>query len=248
MLLRFELGLKPQVRDVVGERVARKIKSELGLSLSRVGIVRVFTVEGVDEAQAGAVMDAGALHDPVLHEISLSPLAKAGSFAWVLEVGFRPGVTDNEAKTARETIALVLGMQKDAPGLAVYTSTQYLLSPAAGEELDEKTVLHIARDLLANELIQRFEYKSAKDWAAEPGFKPKAARVTGQAFDRVGGIQDHRGGDHVTHQGAATHLVHPGNQLVFGNIDRHLIALNQNRPRRASISTTSRQKRTFQPN
>ncbi len=186
MLLRFEVGLKPHVRDVVGERIARKIKSELGLDLAGVGIVRVYTVEGVTEAQARAVLDAAALHDPVLHEISLAPLARAESFHWALEVGFRPGVTDNEARTAKETIALVLGMDKQqAKGLAVYTSVQHLLTARPGQNLDEKTVLHIARDLLANELIQRFEYKSAADWAGEPGFAPKAARVTGQASDEV---------------------------------------------------------------
>jgi phosphoribosylformylglycinamidine synthase len=184
MLLRFELGLKPQVRDVVGERVARKIKSELGLELARVNIVRVYTVEGIDAAQAQAVLGAGALHDPVLHEAALAPVAKG--FDWVLEVGFRPGVTDNEAKTARETILLVLGLDAAAAKkVSVYTSVQYLLCAAPGQNLDEKTVLHIARDLLANELIQRFEYKSAADWAKEPGFAPKAARVTGQASDAV---------------------------------------------------------------
>jgi len=186
MLLRFELGLKSQVRDVVGERVARKIKNELGLELARVGIVRVYTVEGLDEGQAQAVIDAGALHDPVLHEISLSPLAKAEDFNWVLEVGFRPGVTDNEAKTARETILLVLGLSDQAAkAVSVYTSVQYLLQAAPGAPLDEKTVLHIARDLLANELIQRFELKSAAQWASAPGFTAKAARVTGQASDEV---------------------------------------------------------------
>jgi len=190
MLLRFEVGLKPHVRDVVGERVARKIKSELGLALDGVGIVRVYTVEGIDATQARAVLTAGALHDPVLHEISLSPLplALAGSFDWALEVGFRPGVTDNEARTARETIALVLGLPKSAKDLAVYTSVQYLLRAQPGPgmtSLDEKTVLHIARDLLANELIQRFELKSSAQWAARPGFEPRAARVTGQASDEV---------------------------------------------------------------
>jgi phosphoribosylformylglycinamidine synthase len=184
MLLRFELGLKPGVRDVVGERVARKIKSELGLTLSGVGIVRVYTVEGVDQAQAQAVIDAGALHDPVLHEISLAPMAKG--FDWVLEVGFRPGVTDNEAKTARETIVLVLGLDAEAARkVSVYTSVQYLLGAAPGQTLAEADVLRIARDLLANELIQRFELKSAAQWAAAPGFAPKAARVTGQASDEV---------------------------------------------------------------
>ena len=186
MLLRFEVGLKPHVRDVVGERVARKIKSELGLDLAGVGIVRVYTVEGIGSEQARTVLAAGALHDPVLHEISLTPLAKAEGFDWALEVGFRPGVTDNEARTARETIALVLGLDKAAArGLSVYTSVQHLLRAPAGQKLDEKTVLHIARDLLANELIQRFEIKSAADWAREPGFPPRAARVTGQASDEV---------------------------------------------------------------
>jgi phosphoribosylformylglycinamidine synthase len=186
MLLRFELGLKPQVRDVVGERVARKIKNELGLELARVGIVRVYTVEGLDAAQAQAVIDAGALHDPVLHDISLMPQAKAEALDWVLEVGFRPGVTDNEAKTARETILLVLGLSgQAAKAVSVYTSAQYLLQAAPGAPLDEKTVLHIARDLLANELIQRFELKSAAQWAGAPGFAAKAARVTGQASDEV---------------------------------------------------------------
>ncbi|MDO9632165.1 MAG: phosphoribosylformylglycinamidine synthase, partial [Humidesulfovibrio sp.] len=188
MLLRFEVGLKPHVRDVVGGRVARKIKSELGLDLEGVGIVRVYTVEGVNQAQARAVLDAGALHDPVLHAVSLTPLAlaQAGDFDWALEVGFRPGVTDNEARTARETIALVLGLSKaEAKPLAVYTSVQYLLRAKAGSVLDEKTVLHIARDLLANELIQRFEIKSAEAWLKNPGFEPRAARVTGQASDEV---------------------------------------------------------------
>ncbi len=187
MLLRFEVGLKPHVRDVVGSRVARKIKSELGLDLEGVGIVRVYTVEGIDQGQARAVLDAGALHDPVLHQVSLTPLALAlpGDFDWALEVGFRPGVTDNEARTARETIALVLGLPKAAPGLAVYTSVQYLLRARSGTGLDEKTVLRIARDLLANELIQRFEIKSAAAWIEKPGFEPRAARVTGQASDEV---------------------------------------------------------------
>ncbi len=188
MLLRFEVGLKAHVRDVVGERVARKIKSELGLELAGVGIVRVYTVEGISAAQAHAVLSAAALHDPVLHEVSVSPLAlaQAGSFDWALEVGFRPGVTDNEARTARETIALVLGLDKQAArNLAVYTSVQHLLTAKPGQELSEKTVLHIARDLLANELIQRFEIKSAEEWLASPGFAPRAARVTGQASDEV---------------------------------------------------------------
>jgi phosphoribosylformylglycinamidine synthase len=180
MLLRIEVGPKAQVKDVMGLRVARKIESELGLAVDGVGVIKVFTVDGLDTAQAASALDRAALHDPVLHDASLSPLPRP--FDWTLEVGFRPGVTDNEGRTAKETLALVLGLTGEAAKkLAVYTSHRYLLTGP----LDEAAVRHIADDLLCNGLIQRSEYASAAQWAASPGFSAKAARVTGQAEDTV---------------------------------------------------------------
>ncbi|MFH1914895.1 MAG: AIR synthase-related protein [Pseudomonadota bacterium] len=180
MLFRVVVGLKQGVRDVVGEKVARKIRSELGMEVDDVRIVSVFTLEGVTPAQVETALERAALHDPVLHEVSLSPLAR--DFDWILEVGFRPGVTDNEGRTARETLGVALGLsKKELEPVRVYTSRQYLIR--AG--FDEAGVRHIAADLLANELIQRFEYKSAAQWAASPGFEARAARVTGKASDDV---------------------------------------------------------------
>ena len=180
MLCRVVVGLKENVRDVLGERVARKIRSELGVSVDGVRIVNVYTLEGLSPEQVDLAVERAALHDPVLHEISLSPLAR--DFDWIIEVGFRPGVTDNEGRTARETLGVVLGLDKKGlEGIKVYTSRQYLITAP----LDEGAVRHIARDLLANELIQRYEYKSAATWALDPGFEAKAARVTGQACDDV---------------------------------------------------------------
>ena len=66
--------------------------------------------------------------------------------------------------------------------MAVYTSTQYLLG---GCDLDEQTAERIGSGYLANDLIQRFEFKSAAQWAQDPGFEAKAAKVTGQAVDTV---------------------------------------------------------------
>jgi|GEM_PF-2394309 len=108
MLRRFEVGLLPHVRDVVGERVARKIKSELSIAVDRVRLVRVYTVEGLAPGLLDRVAASQSLHDPVLHVIADQPLAR--DFDWVIEVGFRPGVTDNEGRTARETLALALGL------------------------------------------------------------------------------------------------------------------------------------------
>lgn len=114
--------------------------------------------------------------------VSLSPLPLAGEGAdWIIEVGFRPGVTDNEGRTARDTAALVLGLPR-RDGLAVYTASQYRIKGAISRD----EAVRIARDLLANELIQRFEIKSAKEWEAEPGFPARAAAVTGAASSEVG--------------------------------------------------------------
>jgi phosphoribosylformylglycinamidine synthase len=145
----------------------------------------VFTLEGLDESEAQGLIEAHALHDPVLHRASLSPLPLSEPAPdFVLEVSFRPGVTDNAGRTARETAVLVLGLSPErAARAAVYTALQYRLHGGA----DMDTARRIGRDLLANELIQRFEVKSAAQWRAEPGFAPRAARVTGRACDEVAG-------------------------------------------------------------
>ncbi|BCS88506.1 phosphoribosylformylglycinamidine synthase subunit PurS [Pseudodesulfovibrio sediminis] len=180
MLCRVLVGLKEHVRDVLGERVARKIKSELGMEVKDLRIVNVFTLEGVTQEQVDSVLERAALHDPVLHEVSLEPLAR--DFDWIVEVGFRPGVTDNEGRTAKETLGVVLGLDKAAlEDVKVYTAKQYLIVADMGEA----DVQHICKDLLANELIQRYEYKSADTWKTDPGFEAKAARVTGESSDEV---------------------------------------------------------------
>ena len=180
MLRRIELGLKDHVVDSAGRKVAGGVAHALGLRVDECRIVKVFTIQGVDDDGIARILETGALHDPVLHEASLEPVAKG--FDWIIEVGFRPGVTDNEGRTARESVALVLGLGKDeAEHIAVYTSTQYLFSGQLGED----DALRIGRDFLANELIQRFDLKSAAQWAEAPGFEARAAQVTGEAIDEV---------------------------------------------------------------
>ena len=69
--------------------------------------IEVYTIAG--ELSADELREAaeGPLSDPVIQEFTVNkPLAK--SFDWLIEVGFRPGVTDNVGKTAREAITLLL--------------------------------------------------------------------------------------------------------------------------------------------
>lgn len=177
MPIRVEVALRQAVTDTQGNKTAHKIHGELGLSVDRVRIVRIYTIEGLNDGQITQAITAGALHDPVLHTAHTTPVAS--DFDWIIEVGFRPGVTDNEGRTAKETLRTVFG-ERSLP-IAVYTSTQYLISA----DLTRTKVEHIAKDLLANELIQRFQIADAATWAANPGFPARTAAVTGVASSTV---------------------------------------------------------------
>ena len=177
MPIRVEVALRKAVTDTQGNKTAHKIKNELGLTVDQVRIIRIYTIDGLSEGQVDQAIEAGALHDPVLHTAQTAPAAT--DFDWIIEVGFRPGVTDNEGRTARETLRTVLG-SRDA-GIAVYTSTQYLITG----NLNQSQVEHIAKDLLANELIQRFQIAHKTTWAANPGFPARTAAVTGEASSTV---------------------------------------------------------------
>ncbi len=178
MLRRIEVSLRPDIADTVGRKVHHKITNALDKTLEEVRIVKVFTIDGLSESQLETIVRQGALHDAVLQQASLTPAP--GHADWYIEVGLRPGVTDNEGRTARETLALVLGI-KERRSLNVYVANQYRLTGP----LSRADVERIGRDLLANELIQRVSIKNREEWQIEPGFAPVAAQVLGQAGDEV---------------------------------------------------------------
>jgi phosphoribosylformylglycinamidine synthase len=176
-LFRIEVSVHPSQGDPVGRRVAREVGEALSLPVDRARMVKVFTLSGVSREEADDLVRQAALHDPVLQQASLAPVESDAD--WIIEVGFRPGVTDNEGRTARDTAALVLG--RDRHSLAVYTSAQYHFWGG----LARKDAEAIARGMLCNELIQRFRLKSGEEWRAQPGFDAQAAAVSGSASDEV---------------------------------------------------------------
>ncbi|MBO4312440.1 MAG: phosphoribosylformylglycinamidine synthase [Desulfovibrionaceae bacterium] len=181
MLHRLEVGVFDHIDDTQGRKTAVRIHESLGLKASGVRQVKVFTLSGFTDSQVQTLLQRCALHDPVLQQASLSPIPCTAD--WIIEVGFRPGVTDNEGRTARDTAALVLGIKDHAERekLAVYTSVQYRIT-GPGLTLDD--IKRIAGGLLANELIQRYEIRSGRELASHP-FEAKAAKVTGEANDDI---------------------------------------------------------------
>jgi phosphoribosylformylglycinamidine synthase len=177
---RVEVGFKEGIRDALGEKTKKRITDNLALAVAKVATIEVYTIAG--ELSAAELQEAavGPLSDPVIQEFSINrPLAK--SFDWLIEVGFRPGVTDNVGKTAREAIALLLGENTGERKIAVYTSRQYLISG----KISQTDAGKIASGLLANDLIERHQVIAAGDFDLNCGLPAFVPQVMGKDEPQV---------------------------------------------------------------
>lgn len=168
---RLEIMLKPEVRDPEGETLKQKAREYLGIKLEEVRTIQVLTFDTtLTDAQLEDIR-VQIFTNPVTQISSFQPLAKG--FDWVIWVGFLPGVKDNAGSTAIEAIEAFLEI-KLPPGEAVYTSRQYQIkAPRIKKEAIEK----IARELLANDLIQQWRVFPKSDWDPQRGIGLPISKV-----------------------------------------------------------------------
>lgn len=145
---RIEVALRTDLPDPAGRKIKNRIASDLGLQVEDVRTAQGFIIDAeLDASQLGLIAEE-VFRDPVIQDVSVdAPISRP--FDWLIEVGFRPGVTDNVGRTAKEAIERTLGISLGV-GQAVYTrSLAFVRGAIAKEDADR-----IARDLLANDLIQ----------------------------------------------------------------------------------------------
>ena len=154
---RIEVCLKQSLPDPAGRRIASRIESDLGFKLDGLKVVDSFIIDmDLDEATLQTLAEE-VFRDPVIQEVTIDqPLNLP--FDWLVEVGYRPGVTDNIGRTAREAVERTLNMQERSAG-GVYSRKLYFFKG----RLTRDEVSHIAKDLLANDLIQTSQVFSPSD-------------------------------------------------------------------------------------
>ncbi|VVC01986.1 Phosphoribosylformylglycinamidine synthase subunit PurL [uncultured archaeon] len=171
MACRIEVGVRPGFSDPAGNAVLRRISCELGIAGA--ASVRVLDVYTIDEDMPEPELErlgAELFSDPVMQAFSANrPLFDASKFSFAISVGFKPGVKDSVGETAKEASEELL--RRKLCG-SVYASKHYLLSGKLARGDAER----IARELLANELIQRFSVKPSSDFG-EGGFGTVVPRV-----------------------------------------------------------------------
>ena len=163
MAVRLEIGWHSDLADAEGEAVRRQAREYFGLDLTAVRVLRVLMLD-VDLPQATLeAIRTGIFTHPTTQISSFQPLAR--DFNWAIWVGFKPGVRDTAGGVALEAIAAFLGQPLPA-GAAVYTSKLFLLT---GDNLTEAHTAALAKELLANDMVQEFRIFSHQAWGAGTG-------------------------------------------------------------------------------
>ncbi|MFP4501353.1 MAG: phosphoribosylformylglycinamidine synthase subunit PurS [Candidatus Hydrogenedentota bacterium] len=160
MASRIEVAMKPGLADPAGEAVRARLAEDLGIHVDHVTVIDVYTIHAnltFDELEA---VRRELFTDPVIQQSAVDA-SLAYDFDYVIEVGFRPGVTDNVGKSSAEGVDDVLGHRLES-GETVFKSTQYALRSGG---LDHAACERIARDALGNGLIETWVVKSNPEMA-----------------------------------------------------------------------------------
>jgi len=160
MDFRIEISVKAQWSDSRGQSVMRTIRNFTGLDVVEDLRTRdVFTV-CADITREEAERIARELANPVTQDWVIGETKNPPiQYDFLAAVGFRPGVTDNVARTAHEAIGDIIGrkLRKDEQ---VFSSVEYLFKAPS---LTKERLLGIARSVLANELIESVTVLSAAE-------------------------------------------------------------------------------------
>jgi phosphoribosylformylglycinamidine synthase len=157
LLWEIEVGLKPELKDAIGLSVKHDIEEDLGIkgidSLKYVEGYRLNTDFSREEAEKIA---AQALSDPIIQDYAVNQELLT-DYDWSISVIYNPDVTDNVGSAAKEAVKDLLGREfKDEE--EVRSVRKYVIKG----NLSKEQVERICSGLLANTLIEKFEFKKGK--------------------------------------------------------------------------------------
>ncbi len=179
MLTRIEVGQKSPSTDSQARKILATLHETFGFSvakLEKAATVSVYTLEMDLEGKEKERIARELLTDPITERYAidahLAAAAGDGSFDFLIEVGYKPGVTDNVGRSSREGISDLLGRPL-ADEDQVFTGRQFQFRGTL-TRADAET---IATKLLANPLIETYLIRSKQEWAAFPSLPKTSGKV-----------------------------------------------------------------------
>ena len=163
MPYRIEIAGRQGVRDARGHDIAKRSRRYLGLNVQHCETRDIYKIDAA-LTQKEVQSLRKAFTDPVVSLSSIGRHRPPARFDWLIEIAFRPGVTDNVGRTAQTLTEEMLGRPL-AAGEGVYTSMQVFLR---AQSLSREGVKRLALDLLANHLLQTVSVFTREEWLAAP--------------------------------------------------------------------------------
>jgi len=149
----FRIETQLMIPTQSSARLLREAREYLGVELDDLTSLKVFRISTDSEPNSNHIEEVFV--DPIMEQVhwsdGLDTLERTP--VWTIEVQFRPGVTDNVARSAEEALGLV-GLKS----ATVATGQLWLVYGDVSRESVEK----VALELLANDLIQQIDIR---DWA-----------------------------------------------------------------------------------
>ena len=163
MAKRLETTLKDHLFDPEGASLRGRVLDYFGWEIGAARVINILTLDtGLSDEELEAVRTK-IFTNPVTQTSGFCSLAS--DFDWAIWVGYRAGVRDTAGSVAIEAIGDYLG-RSPASDEAAYTSRLFLLKDAPLTKNQAET---IARELLANDIIQQWRVYSRAEWNREEG-------------------------------------------------------------------------------
>lgn len=142
--------------DAIGEGLKKDIENFLKIKVDSVKTRRVYTIDAELSEEELTLLERDLFIDPVTECLS----GETDDFDWLIEVGYKPGVTDNVGRTSKNIAIPDVIRRKLGEHEGVYTSTQYLIR---GKNLTKKDIEEIGTKLLANPIIESIKIASSDE-------------------------------------------------------------------------------------
>ncbi len=152
---------KPEIANPRVNQLIKTIRQYYQYPLDHLEIEKIFYIKKPLSQEQLQHLVNGPFADPILEDSSLTPFPACG-FDWVIEIGYKSGLTDNTANTAQTTIEDVLGTTFQG-GERIDTLTIYKLKGG----LTHTEVRQMSEELLANPLIETIEIRKLRPHRVE---------------------------------------------------------------------------------
>jgi len=170
MPARLEIRLKPELIDAEGMGVSCKASTYFGFNVTDTKVIRVLTIDADLNSDQLEMIRTDLFTNPVTEVSSFLPLVD--NFDWIIWVGLRPGVRDTAGSTSVEAVEDLLGI-RFSQDESVYTSKIYEIRG----DLERDDAVTIAREILANDIIQQWKIYNRVEWDGKVGIGINIPRV-----------------------------------------------------------------------